>query len=154
MNLSGGLMRGQVRTLRRQFLDEINRVFAPREILLRSNGRVKCITINRRQQIAVASLATAVVGWSVLATAGTAISLYLWSNRGVQLQQTSAAYAALSAEVAASRNHLAALSDEVVAARTRFAELAQALSADQKFMLDLARDQRAAPERAPVPPIF
>src|SRR5262249_44812028 len=83
------------------------------------------------------------------------ISLSLWSHRGAQLQQTKAAYAALSAQVVASRNHLAALSDEVVAARTRFAELAQALSANQKFMLDLARDQRTADnEHAPLPPVF
>ncbi len=148
-------MRGQVRTLRRQFLDEINRVFAPREILLRSNGRVKYMTVSRRQQIAAASVVTAVVGWSVLATAGVGISLSLWSHRGFQLQQTKAAYAALSAQVVASRNHLTALSDEVVVARTRFAELAQALSANQKFMLDLARDQRTADdERAPLPPVF
>jgi len=148
-------MRGQVQKLRRQFLDDINRLFVPREILLRTDGRIRYVTLSRRQQIAAASVATAVVGWCVLSSAGVIFSLCLLSNRGGQLQQGAAAYAELSRQFAASRDRFSDLSQQVVASRLRFGELAQALSANQKFMLDLARGERAAADGvAPVPPFF
>jgi murein DD-endopeptidase MepM/ murein hydrolase activator NlpD len=122
-------------------LDDINQLFVAREVLLRTDGRVKYITLTRRQQIAAASLATVVIGWTFATSIGFAVSTYLLSDRSVQMKQATAAYDELRRQVAASR--------------ARFAELAQALSANQKFMLDLVRDHREAAEaRAPLPAAF
>lgn len=133
-------MRGVRGKLRVQFLDDMNRLFVPREVLLRTDGRVRYITITRRQQLAAAGCVAAFLGWTVLSSAGVLITSHLLRTRGDQVRQATAAYDDLRAQI--------------IQSRERFAALAQELAANQRFMLDLAG--RAGDQRAPAaapPPI-
>src|SRR5882672_6938279 len=118
-------MRGQVGMLRRQFVDVLDRVFVPRELFLRADGRVRYVRVSRRQQMAAAAVVTGFAGWTLASTAGLAVSAFLLSHQSTQRHEADAAYAELRAQVAATRG--------------RFAEMAAALSSQQRFLLGLVK---------------
>jgi murein DD-endopeptidase MepM/ murein hydrolase activator NlpD len=123
-----------------QFLDDMNRLFVPREILLRTDGRVRYITITRRQQLAAAGCVAAFLGWTVLSSAGVLVTSHLLRTRGDQVRQATAAYEDLRAQI--------------IESRERFAALASELAAHQRYMLDLAgRAGDSAARAAPPPPL-
>src|SRR5882672_4578277 len=118
-------MRGQVGMLRRQFVDVLDRVFVPRELFLRADGRVRYVRVSRRQQMAAAAVLTGFAGWTLASTVGLAVGAFLFSHQSTQRHEADAAYAELRAQVAATRG--------------RFAEMAAALGSQQQFLLDLVR---------------
>ena len=119
-------MRGQVGMLRRQFVDVLDRVFVPREIFLRADGRVRYVRVTRRQQMAAAAVVTGFAGWTLASTAGLAVSAFLLSHQSTQRHEAEVAYAELRAQVAATRG--------------RFAEMAASLSSQQQYLLDLVKN--------------
>jgi murein DD-endopeptidase MepM/ murein hydrolase activator NlpD len=105
-------MRGRVGQRQRQIADRIDRLFAPRELFLRSDGRVKYVRISRRQQVTAAALTTGVIGWTLLATAGAVAAIVMILQQGVelrdagaQLRDVRAAYADLHRQVAVAGAH-------------------------------------------------
>ncbi|MGH6932665.1 MAG: peptidoglycan DD-metalloendopeptidase family protein [Dongiaceae bacterium] len=122
-------MQVNVGKLRLQLLDEIDRLFPPREIFLRTNGRVRYLAISRRQQLAVAGASLVFVAWILFSSTGFLLGNLLLDQRDGQIRKTAAAYANLQTEI--------------LATRQEFAQLAEELGANQKFMLDLARQGRA-----------
>ncbi len=111
--------------LRRQLSDQANRLFQPREILLRTDGRVRYVTLTRRQQVAAAGLCATIIGWTLVSSAGFLFSGYMIGTRDAQVRRTAAAYDSLRAQV--------------VESRQQFAALAHELAAHQKYMLDIVR---------------
>src|SRR5262245_54301668 len=137
---TGGAMRGDRGKLRVQFIDDMNRLFVPREILLRTDGRVRYITVTRRQQLAAAGCLAAFLGWTVLSSAGVLVTSHLLRTRGDQVRQATAAYEDLRTQIIESRD--------------RFAALASELAAQQQYMLDLAaRADDNSAQAAPPPPL-
>ena len=130
IEVTGGVMRGQVGMLRRQFVDVMDRAFVPRELFLRADGRVKYFKVSRRQQMAAAAIATGFAGWTLASTAGLVAGGFVLSNQSTQRHEADMAYAQLRAQVAASR--------------ARFAEMAAALSGQQQFLLDLVQGRSIA----------
>jgi murein DD-endopeptidase MepM/ murein hydrolase activator NlpD len=109
LKLTGDAMRGQLGTLRRQVIRKFDQLFAPREILLRSDDRVKYVRITRRQQVTAAALASGFAGWTLLATIGTlGAALFVW-NGGPRFDDSAAAYAQLRDQIVASRGRIVEL---------------------------------------------
>ena len=115
--------------LRLQLLDEINRMFPPREIFLRANGHVRYLPISRRQQLTAVGLAALVVVWVLFSTTGFLLGGFILDKRDAQIRDVASAYADLQSRI--------------IASRQEFARLAERLGANQKYMLDLARRGRA-----------
>jgi murein DD-endopeptidase MepM/ murein hydrolase activator NlpD len=123
-------MQANVGKLRLQLLDEIERLFPPREIFLRTNGRVRYLAISRRQQLTAAGLSFLVVAWVLFSSTGFLLGDRLLDQRDAQIRNAAAIYAKMQSEILASRQE--------------FARLAEQLSANQQYMLDLARGTRDA----------
>lgn len=121
-------MQVNVGKLRLQLLDEIERLFPPREVFLRANGRVRYLAISRRQQMTAAGLSLLFMAWVLFSSTGFLVGDRLLNQRDAQMQNAVASYSNLRADILASRQE--------------FARLAEQLGANQKFMLDLARRGR------------
>lgn len=63
-------MRDTLARLRQQLGDTTDRFFAPREVLLRTDGRVAYFRLGRRQQKLAVLAILGVVAWAILGTAG------------------------------------------------------------------------------------
>lgn len=123
-------MRGRVARLQRQFLEHFDRLFAPREVFLRSDGRVKYIPLSRRQQLTAAAAATGFAGWSVIATAGLIALGYLYMQQHSRLDES-------GAQLRAAQQAYVDLRQQVSAAGARFTEMTQALWYHQQNLLDV-----------------
>src|SRR5215468_10445473 len=120
-------MRGRGGSLRRQFVDVLDRAFVPRELFLRADGRVRYVKITRRQQMAAAAILTGFAGWTLASTSGLVVGGFVLGNQTAERHEAELAYAQLRAQVAASR--------------ARFAEMASSLSSQQRFLLDLVNSR-------------
>jgi len=111
--------------LRRQFVDVLDRLFVPRELLLRADGRVRYVKVSRRRQMAAAAVVTGFAGWTLASTAGLVVGAFSLSRQSAQLHEADIAYAELR--------------HQIVASRDRFAEVAKTLRGQQRFLLDLVK---------------
>lgn len=123
-------MRGRVARLQQQFREHFDRLFVPREVFLRSDGRVKFIPLSRRQQLTAAAAATGFAGWSVLTTAGLIAVAYLYMQQQSQLNQS-------GAQLRAAQQAYADLRQQVTSAGARFTEMTQSLWYHQQNLLDI-----------------
>ena len=109
--------------LRRRFVDVLDRLFVPRELLLRADGRVTYVKVSRRRQMAAAAVVTGLAGWTLASTAGLLVGAFITGRQSAQLHEADIAYAELR--------------HQIVASRDRLAEVAQTLRGQQRFLLDL-----------------
>ncbi len=77
------------------------RLFAPREILIRVDGRVRYIPLSRRSQMAAAWLLLVLAGWLTIGSLGFAIQDHRLAGAEEALRQAEAAYDNLVAGVVA-----------------------------------------------------
>lgn len=109
--------------LRRRFVDVLDRLFVPRELLLRADGRVTYVKVSRRRQMAAAAVVTGLAGWTLASTAGLLVGAFITGRQSAQLHEADIAYAELR--------------HQIVASRDRLAEVAQTLRGQQRFLLNL-----------------
>jgi murein DD-endopeptidase MepM/ murein hydrolase activator NlpD len=121
-------MRRFVGDLRQQLAAKIDRTFVTREILIRTDGRVKYLTATPRQQMAAAGLAAAIVVWALVSTLGAGIAGWIAGARGADAEQAVA--------------ELERLRTEIVNLEDRFAAASRDFAANQRFALDLVRASR------------
>jgi murein DD-endopeptidase MepM/ murein hydrolase activator NlpD len=86
-------------TIKTRLTGFITRTFAPREFLIRSDGRVKYITITTRTQLMASVGAAAVVGWMAYSSVSLLLSNAALSGKETEIQETKTAYSNLLAEV-------------------------------------------------------
>lgn len=86
-------------TIKTRLTGFITRTFAPREFLIRSDGRVKYITITTRAQMLGSVGAAAVIGWMAYSSVSLLGSGSALSGKEIEMQETTTAYANLLAEV-------------------------------------------------------
>lgn len=86
-------------TIKTRLTGFISRTFAPREFLIRSDGRVKYITITTRTQMLAGVGAAALVGWMAYSSVSLLLSSYALSGKETEIQETKTAYSNLLAEV-------------------------------------------------------
>src|SRR5262245_4662828 len=127
LSRAGGVMRRRLGMLRRHFVNALDRLFIPCELLVRADGRVRYVKVSRRRQMAAAAVVTGFAGWTLASTAGLVVGGFFLSQQSAQRHQADVAYAQLRAQVAASR--------------ARFVEMTAALSSQQQFLLDLVRSR-------------
>ncbi|MGE0163505.1 MAG: peptidoglycan DD-metalloendopeptidase family protein [Dongiaceae bacterium] len=121
-------MRRQLGMLQRRFADEIDRLFVPRELLVRSEGRVRYLRVSRRQQMAAAVAVAALTGWTLVSTAGLVAGAFLYEEQNTRRDSTiadsdspeqasseAAVLAALAASKLAVERELATARDAFVA---------------------------------------
>ncbi len=139
----GGKMQKVVGAIRQQLVTQVDRIFVQREILIRADHRVQYLTVTKRQQMAVAGLAAAVIFWTVGTTLTAGIASWLASERG--------------AEVDVLAGNFDQLQSQVTELQDRFAGVSKDLALNQQFVLDLVRASRGgdlpalAMESLPVP---
>lgn len=129
-------MRIRLGKLQRQVADALGRLFVPREVFVRSDGRVRYMRISRRQQIVAAAVAAAVAGWTVASAAGVIAGAFFFDSQGAQLREST---------LANERLH-----QQVTASYARFADLAEALRHQRTIVSGEAAEAGAAaddPER-------
>jgi murein DD-endopeptidase MepM/ murein hydrolase activator NlpD len=86
-------------TIKTRLSGFISRAFAPREFLIRSDGRVKYITITTRTQMLASVGAAALVGWMAYSSVSLLLNSYALSGKETEIQETRTAYSNLLAEV-------------------------------------------------------
>jgi len=126
-------MRGQAWRLRRQFVDVIDRLFVPREVFLRADGRVRYLKVSRRQQMAAAAAVTVFAGWTVVSAAGLVAGALFLESKNARLDDAAVAYDALRQQLTASQQ--------------RFADLARALDQQRVLALGLVTGTAQAAEQ-------
>ncbi|MFO1056545.1 MAG: transglycosylase SLT domain-containing protein [Dongiaceae bacterium] len=96
-----------------QQFDGFLRTFRPREIILRSEGKVHCVRLSSRFQMAVAALLVLAALWSVWSSFGWLVSQYRLATMAPELRQTREAYSQLLGEVQESYRQMASLADDL-----------------------------------------
>lgn len=99
----------RIERLREQLSAAITRWYAPREVLIRSDGRVKYVVLSANRQIAATAIAGAFALSLICAVAGWTISDYRLGDRDQEVATAKAAYVELLAEVSQSYEGFAAL---------------------------------------------
>ena len=139
----GGKMQKVVGAIRQQLVTQIDRIFVQREILIRADHRVQYLTVTKRQQMAAAGLAAAVIVWTVGTTLTAGIASWLASERGAEADRVAADFDQLQSQVTELQD--------------RFDGVSKDLALNQQFVLDLVRASRGgdlpalAMETLPVP---
>ncbi len=106
--------------------DLLDRVFVPREMILRANDRVTVFRLQVRTQKLLALAVVALVGWSVVAGAGLVIQNLVIAGKNEAIEEHKLAYFELLKEV--SEYH------------AQFAQITQNLESNQAFLLSMLRD--------------
>ena len=83
-----------------QLGSRILRHFAPREVIVRSGGRIKYLRLSTRSQLLGATLLAGIAGVSLATSVGLAIQQLSLHSRDIAVRQAEDAYAGLLAEVA------------------------------------------------------
>jgi soluble lytic murein transglycosylase-like protein len=96
-----------------QQFEGLLRVFRPREIIFRSEGRVGCIRLSTRFQMAATTVLMLAAIWSLSSSAGWLLSQYRLATMAPELRQTREAYSQLLGEVQQSYRQMADLAEEV-----------------------------------------
>jgi murein DD-endopeptidase MepM/ murein hydrolase activator NlpD len=110
----------------------MDRLFVPREVFLRADGRVRYLKISRRQQMAAAAAVTALAGWTLASTAGLVAGAFFVESKNARLHEASVAYDRLRQQLTASQQ--------------RFAELAQTLREQRALAFELVGGAAQAAE--------
>lgn len=84
----------------------IERLFRPREIIVRSEGRVHCLVLSTRWQARVAGALAVAAAWTLWSTAGTIVGLYRSDGADSELYRAKAAYVQLLGDVEESQRLL------------------------------------------------
>jgi soluble lytic murein transglycosylase-like protein len=98
-----------------QQFDGLLWIFRPREIIFRSEGKVGCIRLSTRFQMAAAGVLALAAIWSLSSSAGWLMSQYRLATMAPELRQTREAYTQLLGEVQESYRQMASLAEEVQA---------------------------------------
>ncbi|MFM9843882.1 MAG: hypothetical protein ACKVOI_13005, partial [Dongiaceae bacterium] len=136
-------MQKVVGAIRQQLVTQIDRFFVQREILIRAEHRVQYLTVTKRQQMAAAGLAAAIIVWTVGTTLTAGIAGWLASERGAEADRLAGDFDQLQSQVTELQD--------------RFAGVSKDLALNQQFVLDLVRASRGgdlpalAMETLPVP---
>ncbi len=77
----------------------VARAFMPREFLIRSDGKIKYITVSTRTQLLATAGAAALVGWIAYSSVSLLVSTYALSGKDSEIRATKTAYANLLQEV-------------------------------------------------------
>jgi murein DD-endopeptidase MepM/ murein hydrolase activator NlpD len=110
----------------------MDRLFMPREVFLRSDGRVRYLKVSRRQQMAAAAAVTAFAGWTLASTAGLVAGAVFLESKNARLNDAAVAYDVLRQQLTASQQ--------------RFVDLARALDEQRTLALDLVSGAAQAAE--------
>lgn len=101
------------------------RAFAPREILLRTEGRVRYVTLSSRFQIATASALLLAGGWFAFSSITYVVNQHRLSAKDREIVQTKGAYADLLGEVAQYYENFNELTHSLTAAESLLRGMAQ-----------------------------
>src|SRR3990170_3570445 len=66
-------MRMAMHTFRPRLTTTLARLFMPREVLVRTNGRIRYVTLSQRSQMAGAGLLLVLIGWLTIGSPGFAV---------------------------------------------------------------------------------
>ena len=121
-------MQKVVGAIRQQLVTQIDSIFVQREILIRADHRVQYLTVTKRQQMAAAGLAAAIIIWTVGTTLTAGIASWLASERGAEADRVAADFDQLQSQVTALQD--------------RFDGVSKDLTLNQQFVLDLVRAAR------------
>ncbi|MGE5768259.1 MAG: peptidoglycan DD-metalloendopeptidase family protein [Bacteroidota bacterium] len=103
--------------------DRLDRAFVPRELILRANDRLTVIRLPVRTQKAVAIVAVALLGWTLLSTGALVVQELVIAGKNRAIEEQKLAYFELLSEV--SEYH------------TQFARITENLESNQAFLLSM-----------------
>ncbi|MBX6323247.1 MAG: hypothetical protein IRY94_15590, partial [Rhodospirillaceae bacterium] len=106
----------------------IARAFTPREFLIRSDGRIKYITVSTRTQLLTTAGVALLAGWIIYSSVSLLVSTYVLSGKDSEIQATKSAYANLLREVEKSYE--------------QFRQIGQNLEDQQSYLTSLKPDPR------------
>jgi murein DD-endopeptidase MepM/ murein hydrolase activator NlpD len=109
------------------------RLFPPRDLILRTNHRVKYVTLSPRLQAATAGALLLAAAWFTFTTAETMLTNYRLSRLDAEREQAKSAYVALLGELA---NYY-----------QQFGALTKSMQQNQKVMLGMFSQDGSAPLR-------
>src|SRR5437867_2841546 len=104
----------------------VMRHFAPREVIVRSGGKIKYLRLSTRSQLLGATLLAGIAGVSLATSIGLAIQQLALHSRDIAVRQAEDAYSGLLAEVADYFD--------------QFKGSTERLNNDEAFLLGLSRD--------------
>jgi murein DD-endopeptidase MepM/ murein hydrolase activator NlpD len=131
--------------LQRRFADEIDRLFVPRELLVRSEGRVRYLRVSRRQQLAAAAAVAALTGWTLASTAGLIAGAFLYEEQNAR-RHSAVTDSESPGQTSSEAAILAALAASKLAVERELATVRDAFAAvdDHRQRAAAARDRYAA----------
>src|SRR3990170_187009 len=94
-------MRMAMHTFRPRLTTTLARLFMPREVLVRTNGRIRYVTLSQRSQMAGAGLLLVLIGWRTIGSLGFAIQDRRLAGTEDALRLAEAAYRDLAAGMVA-----------------------------------------------------
>ncbi|HLB79581.1 MAG TPA: peptidoglycan DD-metalloendopeptidase family protein [Dongiaceae bacterium] len=94
-------MRMAMHTFRPRLTTTLARLFMPREVLVRTNGRIRYVTLSQRSQMAGAGLLLVLIGWLTIGSLGFAIQDRRLAGTEDALRLAEAAYRDLAAGMVA-----------------------------------------------------
>jgi murein DD-endopeptidase MepM/ murein hydrolase activator NlpD len=120
---------GTMGRLKSKLAAVVARAFMPREFLIRSDGKIKYLTVTTRTQLMATAGAAALVGWIGYSSVSLLINTYALSGKDTEIQETKTAYASLLSEVEKSYE--------------QFRQIAQNLEDQRTYLTSLKPDPKA-----------
>ena len=115
-----------LKTMDSQWGRRVLRHFAPREVIVRSGGKIKYLRLSTRSQLLGATLIAGIAGVSLATSIGLAVQQLTLHSRDIAVRQAEDAYSGLLAEVADYFD--------------QFKGSTERLNNDEAFLLGLSRD--------------